>query len=119
MPARPWHHGRGVGGDAGWSDGRIERVGLCAPRDHDRIEILERAARGSCVVRREAEPDLRALTGAHREPIMRRDLGAGLGGIHGIRPPVHDVVVDRILDPGRAVRGPEQALGVGLVVGEE
>ncbi len=50
---------------------------------------------------------------------MGRRLRALLLGIHRLPPAVDDVAVDPVLDVGRPVERIEEALGVGLVLGEE
>src|SRR5262249_8725572 len=67
----------------------------------------------------EPEPHHLALTGVHRQPIMRRDLGAFLFRVHGHFLAVDDVVIDAVLDIRRPVGDAEDPLAISLVLGEE
>ena len=60
------------------------------------------------------------LTGADIEPVVRRDLGALLAGVHRVLLALHHAVVDAVLDVGALVLLPgEKPLVVCFVLGEE
>ena len=103
---------------------RVELVGLPPAIGHDRVERraegtgVAGARRRRCGIGQPQADHLRR-PGADRERIVRRGLRPRLPGIHRLPLAVHDVVVDPVLDVRGRVRPVAEALGVGLVLGEE
>ncbi len=101
------------------SDGAIELVGLAQAG----LERLVESARTGLSTARggvgEPQAQHRLLSRLELETVVRRHLGAGAVRVHRLPAPVDDVVVDAVLDVGAGVRAAEEALVVGLVLGEE
>ena len=111
---------RAFGGlEPGRDDGRVELVGLANAGVEGGVEpgaerLSRHLARG-----REAQAQRRTCSGRKREAVPGRRLRAGPGRVDGALSPADDAVVEGVLDERGTVRFAEQALGVGLVVGEQ
>ena len=70
-------------------------------------------------VGRQAEVDRRRPASRDLQPVVRGGLRADAVRVHRVRAPRDDVLVERVLHPGRRVRRAEESRLVGLVVGEE
>ena len=97
-------------------NGGVEGVGLGDALLEDGVEVAERI----CVLCiREAHLHTEGFTRRDDGLEVRRDLRPDLRRIHPLRAPVDNSLVDSVLDVGRGIGRAEQALGVGLVLGEQ
>ena len=115
------HHIGRIRGDRRRRDRPVKGIGFSNPVSEDVVKILAKGfdlpVRGTA-----GEPQANhvGLTGADGGPVVRRDLGALLAGIHRLLiPAVHHTVVDAVLDVGALVLLPEKPLVVCFVLGEE
>ena len=99
-------------------DRGVELVGLLSPPVDDGVDLGERLGQAALVG--EPKPQHRRAARGHVEAIVERRLGAGLRRVDAVLA-VDDVAVEGILDERRAAvtAGAEDALAIGLVVGEQ
>ena len=103
----------------GGRDPLVELVGVGQARGERRVEALAERLGRAAVGGDKPQADDRRAAGGHVEDVAGRGLRAGLRRVDGLAVPGDDVLVERILDPGRSVRLAPEALGVALVLGEE
>ena len=98
------HHVGRVFTHGGWRDRLIELIGFTKPLRKDFIKLLSKRF-ALLVWRTFGEPQANhfGLTGADIGPVVRRDLGALLAGIHRLLSALHHTVVDTVLDVGALV----------------
>ena len=120
------HDVRRVRVEGGRHDGRIELVGLSLARTQHLLVVAAEGPMGaidSHEVGRtdvgEAQAEDLMSAGVDGEAIVGRGLRARLPGVHGLLLAQYHAVVDPILDVRGPVGDPEDALGVGLVLGEQ
>ena len=99
-------------------DRGVELIGLLSPPVDDGVDLRERLGQAALVG--EAKPQHRRTARGHVEAIVERRLGAGLRRVDAVLA-ADDVAVEGVLDERRAAvtAGAEDALAMGLVVGEE
>ncbi len=106
-------------GERGRDDGGVELVGLADAVGEDGVEAGAERVGGRLLRGRQPQPHRGAAAGRQLEAVPRRRLRADGRRVDGALPPGDDAVVERVLDVRRPVGFAEQALGVGLVVGEQ
>ena len=100
-------------------DGSVEIVRFALARGEDTVEFtVERLTAGGYRV---AEPQTQGcrLARCHRRVIVGGRFRSRFRRVHGVLCAMNDIVVDPVLDSGRAVLGAEKLLRVGFVFGEE
>ena len=122
------HHVGRVRGDGRRGHRAVEVVRLLKPDGQSFLELRAEAGRGGSgfparagrARTGQAQPHRRRLAGADLQPIVRRDLGALLSGIHRALIALYHAVVDAVLDVGGVVfLSGEEPLVVRFVFGEE
>ena len=101
----------------GGGDPLVELVGVGEARGDGRIEALPERRGGR--LRRTAAGGRPTSRRRHVEDVAGRGLRAGLRRVDGLGVAGDDILVERVLDPGRSIRLAPEALGVALVLGEE
>ncbi len=121
------HHVGRVRGDGRRGHRAVERVRLLQPDGYGLVKLRAEAGCGigfptlaGSGLAGQAQPHGRRLSGGDVQPIVRRDLGALLSGIHRALVALHHAVVDAVLDVrGVVLMSGEEPLVVRLVFGEE
>ena len=109
------HHGSPVVAQGVRNDAGIERVGFRpARRDH----LVDGRAPGRDV-RRQANGYNRGASGRNQHGVVRRSLRADARRVHRAGPPVHDGVVDAVLEVLAWRVDAVEPRDVGLVVGDQ
>ena len=114
------HHVRRIGADRRRGDVLVECVRLLHSLCEHALKGApeERALlRGRGLV--QPQPYRLRLPRSEGQPVVCGSFGPGPLRVHGIGPPRNDAVVDAVFGERRGVRGAEETLRVGLVLGEE
>ncbi len=113
------HHVLLVGRQPPRNDRGVELVGLGAAQRQRAVELrAQRIAAGRLDVG-QPQAHARVSAGGYLEALTRRGLGALSVRVDGGRVSADDVLMEGVLDVRRGAGRAEDALGVGLVLGEE
>jgi hypothetical protein len=110
------HHVGRVGAQRGRNYGGVELVCFLPAQLHDGIELTAELA-GLDIA--QAQTKRPRFSGLHGDRIMSCRLGPRLPRVYRVVAAVDEISVETILDVRRAVGRAEEALGVGLILGEE